>query len=533
MLKLSNKGTSKNSHFFVRTSKYRPDNRSLPSVNEASRTKFMFRMCGISFLQEQKTVVPLSRKKCTFRDAHNWVAVAAKASIALAVATLFAGCVADNNSAISSSLPVSSNSVISSSSAAVSSVIAQPSSSIEPVSSSSVAGAVDLPLVVAINAGGGATTLDGVEFIADKYARGGTTNSTADNVSGGVLYQSERYGALSYEIPVTANGNYTLELHFAEIYQTAAGARSFSVAVEGATVIRDLDLYLEAGHDAWYTETFDNIAVNDGSITIELIAGVENPTIAGFAIYSADGELDTTFVPDTSADLSKFSAYTQKYTDRTVITSNHATGHIGDFFFTHWKDGGSTSLTMDTNGDFNVTWQGGGYNYVGGPGWHFGDENRVIGYRFDQDSGASYITLYGWGYDKDMPKSNPAHLVEYYILQRWSFDPSQGATYGKTFVSNGVEYSTYRSTRNQKPSINSTSTFYQYWSKPSQQQALGQDHKIIFADHVKAWADTGWILPDMNNLDASDDPTYQVMAVEVFNPGSNGTGSGQVWDATP
>jgi endo-1,4-beta-xylanase len=168
---------------------------------------------------------------------------------------------------------------------------------------------------------------------------------------------------------------------------------------------------------------------------------------------------------------------------------------------------------------------------VGGPGWHFGDKERVIGYRFNEDSGASYITLYGWGYDKNMPHSNPAHLVEYYILQRWTYDPSQDGVYGKTFISDGVEYSTYRSIREQKPSINNITTFYQYWSKPSQQRPLGQDHKIIFADHVQAWADTGWILPNMDNLNASDDPTYQVMAVEVFNPGKDGTASGRVWDA--
>ncbi|WP_437776692.1 glycoside hydrolase family 11 protein [Sorangium sp. So ce1097] len=388
--------------------------------------------------------------------------------------------------------------------------------------------------MVAINSGSNSSsTNDGVEYQADKYASGGTTNSTQDSVVGGQLYQTERYGSFSYEVPVTANGNYTVKLHFAELAHNSAGSRSFSVAIEGNTVISDLDIYSEVGHDVGHTETFADIAVNDGSVTIELINGVENPTIAGFAIYSNDGELDTTTTPDPGPDFSKYSAYTQKYTEKTVITSNHATGHVGDYFFTHWKDGGSTSLTVDPNGEFSVTWQGGGYNYVGGPGWHYGDENRVIGYRFNNDSGASYITLYGWGYDKNMPTSNPAHLVEYYILQRWSYDPSQGATRGKSFMSNGVEYTTYRSTRQQQPSINGRSTFYQYWSKPAQQQALGQDHKIIFADHVKAWADTDWIIPNMNNLDASDDPTYQVMAVEVFNPGSNGTASGRVWDETP
>ncbi len=229
--------------------------------------------------------------------------------------------------------------------------------------------------------------------------------------------------------------------------------------------------------------------------------------------------------------IDKYQAYTREFSSSTKIIQNHAIGHVGDFFFTHWKDGGSTSLTLTPDGSFSVSWEGGGYNYVGGPGWHFGDKDRVIGYRFNEDSGASYITLYGWGYDEDMSASDPAHLVEYYILQRWTYDPSQNATYGKTFVSDGVEYSTYRSIREQKPSINGTSTFYQYWSKPTQQRPLGQNHKIIFADHVKAWADTGWILPDMNNTDAKDDPTYQVMAVEVFNPPKDGTASGRVWDA--
>jgi endo-1,4-beta-xylanase len=232
--------------------------------------------------------------------------------------------------------------------------------------------------------------------------------------------------------------------------------------------------------------------------------------------------------------IDKFQAYTQKYTEATVLTQNHATGHIGDFFFTHWKDGGATSLAMQPDGNFNVSWLGGGYNYVGGPGWNFGDINRVIGYQFDEDSGANFITVYGWGYDKNMLASDPAHLVEYYILQRWSdaYEPSQNGLFGKTFISNGVQYSTYRTLREQKPSINSTSTFYQYWSRPNQPLSLGQEREIIFADHVKAWADTGWTLPDMNNFNASDDPTYQVIAVEVFNPPKDGTASGRVWDAT-
>lgn len=241
---------------------------------------------------------------------------------------------------------------------------------------------------------------------------------------------------------------------------------------------------------------------------------------------------DSTSVSDSKDTISKFNAYTQAFSKDTVLTQNHATGHVGDYFFTHWKDGGTTTLSLKTDGQFSVQWTKGGYNYVGGPGWHYGDEERIIGYRFDEDSGANYITLYGWGYDKDMPKSDPAHLVEYYILQRWITDPTNNGDSGINFVSNGVEYVTYRTIREQKPSINSTSTFYQYWSKPLTQRELGQEYEIVFADHVKAWEQSGWIIPDMNNFDASDDPTYQVMAVEVFNPAYDGVGAGQVWDAS-
>lgn len=36
--------------------------------------------------------------------------------------------------------------------------------------------------------------------------------------------------------------------------------------------------------------------------------------------------------------ITKFKAYTQKFPESALITQNHATGHIGDFFFTYWID---------------------------------------------------------------------------------------------------------------------------------------------------------------------------------------------------
>ena len=229
--------------------------------------------------------------------------------------------------------------------------------------------------------------------------------------------------------------------------------------------------------------------------------------------------------------ITKFKAYTQRFSGETLLTQSHATGHVGDLFFTHWKDGGAASFKLDEQGNFTIDWVGGDYNYVGGAGWDHGDRNRVIGYHLDKDSGASYVTLYGWGYDKNMDPTDPAHLVEYYVVQRGVRTPGQGGEKGVSFVSDGVEYTTYRTLRKEKPSINNTATFYQYWSRPKEQQPLGVDHKIIFADHVKAWEANGWKLPNLDNFDASDDPTYQVFAVEVFMVDKGGTVAGRVWDA--
>lgn len=157
-----------------------------------------------------------------------------------------------------------------------------------------------MPLVVAVDVGSTKdNTFEGITFIADKYGVGGQANSTTDPISGvadGTIFQTERYGEFKYEIPVTANGRYTIKLFFAEIYQTSAGLRSFSVAVEGNTVLRDIDLYSLVGHDGAYTYTVENAQVNDKKVTIEMIKGVENPTLAAFAIYSNDGQLDTTIV---------------------------------------------------------------------------------------------------------------------------------------------------------------------------------------------------------------------------------------------
>lgn len=154
-------------------------------------------------------------------------------------------------------------------------------------------------LVVAINSGGPMATFAGIEYQRDQYTRGGTTNSTEDPIADTVddaLFQTERYGVYTYEIPVS-DASYDIELHFNELYQTTAGARIFSVTVEGQTLFSDLDLFSVAGHDTAYSRTLKNIHVDDGNLTIALSASMDNATLSGFAIYSETGQLEQPSFP--------------------------------------------------------------------------------------------------------------------------------------------------------------------------------------------------------------------------------------------
>ncbi len=133
--------------------------------------------------------------------------------------------------------------------------------------------------------------MDGVEYKGDRFATGGTQNTTSDPITGasnGALYQSERYGDFSYEIPVT-NATYSVKLHFVEMYQTTAATRSFSVSVEGKQEISQLDLFTQVGHDGAMEYVVEDVSVDDESLTITLDPTIDNATISGIAVYSSDG----------------------------------------------------------------------------------------------------------------------------------------------------------------------------------------------------------------------------------------------------
>lgn len=186
-------------------------------------------------------------------------------------------------------LVCSGTSSVGSSSVATSSSAPSSIPSSSSVQSSSSAAGV---LVYAVNAGAtSSATLNGIVYQPDRFASGGTTQVVTDPIAGvneDAVYQSERYGSYRYEIPVSS-ATYSVVLHFAEIYHTTAGSRNFNLSVEGQPVLSDFDLFATAGHDTAYDKRVDNVIVNDGKLTIELVTNVDNATIAGFAIYSSNG----------------------------------------------------------------------------------------------------------------------------------------------------------------------------------------------------------------------------------------------------
>lgn len=118
-------------------------------------------------------------------------------------------------------------------------------------------------------------------FSADAYyIKNGTggTNSVADAIdTSGVtdpapqaVYQTERWGPVTYTIPGLATGSSCkVRLHFAELTGYTTGQRRFNVAINGQTVLSNFDIYATAGgKDKAIVEEFTTPPNTDGTVTI-------------------------------------------------------------------------------------------------------------------------------------------------------------------------------------------------------------------------------------------------------------------------
>src|ERR1700685_1445440 len=156
--------------------------------------------------------------------------------------------------------------------------------------------------IVAIAAGGPAESNFGggdAPFVADEDFSGGGDNSPVTatinltqpgaNAAPMAVYQHGRSRVFTYTIPgLTSGSQYSVLLHFAETYFTAAGSREFNVAINGTTVLTNLDIYGTVGKNAALLETFTATANSSGQIVIAFTVGAANqPLVMGIEIRSS------------------------------------------------------------------------------------------------------------------------------------------------------------------------------------------------------------------------------------------------------
>ena len=152
---------------------------------------------------------------------------------------------------------------------------------------------------VQINAGGPAAS----PFVADTDFSGGSTASVSNTIdTSGVtnpapqaVYQSNRYGNFTYTIPgLTANGSYTVRLHFAEEYWTAAGKRVFNVNINGTRVLTNFDIFATAGGEyKAVVEQFSATATSSGTIAIQFVTVTDNAQVNGIEVLASGSSTPT------------------------------------------------------------------------------------------------------------------------------------------------------------------------------------------------------------------------------------------------
>ncbi|ERT01677.1 endo-1,4-beta-xylanase [Sporothrix schenckii 1099-18] len=151
----------------------------------------------------------------------------------------------------------------------------------------------------------------------------------------------------------------------------------------------------------------------------------------------------------------------------------------------YWNDGTATvKYTNGPNGQYSVTWSGDKGNFVAGKGWN-GAPPAAVNYSGTfEPKGNAYLSMYGW-------TTNP--LVEYYIVESYGThkpcsSPSDEATQKGNVTVDGSTYEIWTKIRRNKPSIQGTATFPQFFSIRTDRRVGGTVHTDA---HFKAFAAGG------------------------------------------
>jgi hypothetical protein len=137
----------------------------------------------------------------------------------------------------------------------------------------------------------------------ERYYRGGTSVERRDEVSGTAdpdLFGTERYGpSFDYLIPVADTGTYAVTLGFAETWfgprvpgGGGAQSRLFDISCNGTSLVKNLDVYKEAGgSDRALIKTFHNLHPDaDGKLRLTFTASRNNAMINFLEIDDETGQ---------------------------------------------------------------------------------------------------------------------------------------------------------------------------------------------------------------------------------------------------
>ena len=227
---------------------------------------------------------------------------------------------------------------------------------------------------IRLNAGGGSVPTSRGPFAADQYYSAGSgTAGTAAAIAGTAdpaLYQSERYstnGTLRYAVPV-ANGQYTVVLHFAEIYWTKPGQRVFDVALEGKPRLTNYDIVAKVGPLTATTETLP-VTVTDGVLNVDLTVpyptgGRDQAKVSAIEVLSAPASTTTAVTrinlggPAVGTPRGDFAADKYPNTNSSTYSSSYPIAGTADpalYQTERYSTNGALRLAFDVgNGNYTV-----------------------------------------------------------------------------------------------------------------------------------------------------------------------------------
>ena len=302
-------------------------------------------------------------------------------------------------------------------------------------------------VVVAINSGGPTLTQNGIEFVADSFFSGGTTFTDGGAGNGvqplfdGTIYKTERYGgggtvaSFSYSIPVI-DGNYDVELHFAEIFLpngagSGIGGRIFDVEVEGQLVIDDLDILATTGGDInqpVVIQLSESVSPDDfgnlDAIDISFSASADNAKVSGIVIREAEPDPEPTGGEAVvSVTINSDDVQASNFGSNAFLVNNTGTKKIArvevdvtnalypDSVFDPFGVAGDTiskALTIDTNGGTGVA-SPDSNTYIGAGG---ADGFKAIQVLFDESVDGGFEPGETLGFSVDMDPNSIAGAVK-------------------------------------------------------------------------------------------------------------------------